>query len=62
MTRINLEIRAAPSVERGGASTLARRAVRDPELLKKLRRAAELLGSERITPGQLEALERDGKL
>jgi hypothetical protein len=62
MTRINLEIRAAPSAEQGGAVTLARRAVRDPELLKKLRRAAELLGSERVTPAQLEALERDGKL
>jgi hypothetical protein len=62
MTRINLEIRAAPSAEQGGAVGLARRAVRDPELLKKLRRAAELLGSERITPAQLEALERDGKL
>jgi hypothetical protein len=62
MTRINLEIRAAPSAEQGGAVSLARRAVRDPELLKKLRRAAELLGSERITPAQLEALERDGKL
>lgn len=62
MTRINLEIRAAPSAEQGGATTLARRAVRDPELLKKLRRAAEILGSERITPAQLERLERDGKL
>jgi hypothetical protein len=62
MTRINLEIRAAPSAQQGGAVTLAPRAVRDPELLKKLRRAAELLGSERVTPAQLEALERDGKL
>jgi hypothetical protein len=62
MSRINLEIKAAPSAEQGGAVTLARRAVRDPELLKKLRRAAEILGSERITPAQLEALEREGKL
>jgi hypothetical protein len=62
MSRINLEIRAAPSAAQGGAPTLARRAVRDPALLKKLRRAVEVLGSDRITPAQLERLERDGTL
>jgi hypothetical protein len=61
-SRINLEIRAAPSAEQGGAPTLARRAVRDPGLLKKLRQATEILGSERVTPAQLEQLERDGRL
>ncbi len=61
-SRINLEIRAAPSAEQGGAPTLARRGVRDPALLKKLRRATELLGTERVTPAQLEQLEREGKL
>lgn len=62
LSRINLEIKAAPSTEQGGAPTLARQAVRDPAMLKKLRRATELLGSDRITPAQLEQLEREGKL
>ncbi|HKU41945.1 MAG TPA: PKD domain-containing protein [Polyangiales bacterium] len=61
-SRISLEIRAAPSAEQGGAPTLARRAVRDPALLKKLRRATQILGSERVTPAQLEELEREGRL
>ncbi|HKP62537.1 MAG TPA: PKD domain-containing protein [Polyangiales bacterium] len=61
-SRIDLEIKAAPSAEQGGSPTLARRAVRDPALLKKLRRATELLGSDRVTPAQLEQLERDGRL
>jgi PKD domain len=61
-SRITLEIRAAPSAEQGGAPKLAPRPVRDPALLKKLRRATEILGSERVTPAQLEQLERDGRL
>lgn len=61
-SRIDLEIKAAPSAEQGGSPTLARRAVRDPVLLNKLRHATELLGSDRVTPAQLEQLERDGKL
>ena len=61
-SRITLDIKAAPSAEHGGAPGLARRAVRDPALLKKLRRATEILGSERVTPAQLEELERAGRL
>ena len=60
--RIVLEIKAAPSVEHGGAATLAQRPVQNAELLKKLRRASAILGSDRVTPTQLEALERDGRL
>jgi hypothetical protein len=62
MSRLSLDVKAAPSVEQGGAPTLARRAVHNPALLGKLRRATEILGTDRITPAQLDALERDGRL
>jgi hypothetical protein len=61
-SRLSLDIKAAPSVQQGGAPTLARRAVHDPALLQRLQRASKILGSGRVTPAQLDELERDGRL
>jgi hypothetical protein len=61
-TRFTFELQAAPPAAQGGASELASRKVEDPALLAKLLRASEALGDGRVTPAQLEQLEREGAL
>jgi hypothetical protein len=61
-TRFTFELRAAPPAEEGGASELASRRIEDPELAAKVLAAANKLGSSRVTPEQVEQLEREGQL
>jgi hypothetical protein len=61
-TRFTFELRAAPPAEEGGAQELASRRIEDPALAAKVLAAANILGSSRVTPEQVERLEREGRL